>query len=1500
MAESPQSPPPGDVDAAVEEYLRRVDAGDVVEQDAFIAKHPNVAPALRSFFANEQLVRQWATSAPPPPGDTATRNRNPTVASVEINPAALANPSGSVALPAMMGRYRVEKELGRGAMGAVYLARDTELDRPVALKLPHFSSQDNPDLIARFLREARSAAMLAHPNICRVYDVSEYQGTRYIAMEFIDGRPLSAYIRGSSIQPRQAASIVRKLALGLAEAHKQGIIHRDLKPDNILINKNGEPVLTDFGLARETASGKATATQDGAILGSPAYMPPEQAAGNLSSMGPSSDVYSLGVVLYEMLTGEVPFRGSVVEVLAHVLMKMPKPVRELRPEIDPALAGICEKMMAKKAADRYQSMTEVAAALVEWIKSPQKTAAPETASKTGAELLSTLGELKIADEEKPKKPAAAPSVPPANAPKTKVPGSKQTLAPGAKKSPVRTARQIQELCQVLDQLLARNDYPEVIRIVEEIPEADRDLEMNGLYADAVELRTKVEKLETDLQKHLNLVDLSALKKTINQLLAIRPSHVRAKELRKALTKHGRQGIIKLLKEEGNFDAVGRVWEPWKIAASVGTVLLVFAAVSLAVTLYLQDDRRTVKIEFDDPTAVVKIDGNVVSINGDGIGKLLLKIGPHQYTVERNDEIIREPQSFEVVKEDRNVLRISVLEKPSESVVKTPQSPAEEKRATPDLMYLSDLQEESVEFWEYKPNWGFNKHGCIGGPVSDDKDEKFTLAGKESPHGIFLHPKPNGRSSLKYQIADLGYETLEATPGVADKPGQNPQSELTFEVYGDGKQLWTSKTRKCGEPLNFPPLNIKGVKALELRVLCPGDGTLALAVWSEPRLLRGSPLANQSANWQPGFLCQIYEGKEFGKLLKTRVDDAIGDGPNFAGAFNASGAAPGLPVDNFSIRWLGAINVKQPGRYTLRLEHDDGGRLWVDDQVVFDRWVNGIHHEEKELDLTAGWHTVRIEYYEDAATCGVNFRWKRPGQELEFLRDDIVSHNPDWTDRTDFTQLGTPNDKATSLSGAPPLAVAPFDAAQAKAYQAAWSNRLQAPEDNVNSLGMHLRMIPPGEFLMGAGDSEKDKMTSDKELPRHKVRITQPFYLSSYETTRGQFAQFVKETGYKTEVERSGRGGKVLDRKGNFVADPKSNWRKTGFPQDDDHPVVNVTAEDAEAFCRWLSEKEKTEYRLPTEAEWEFACRAGTTAIFVSGDQPEDVEGFGNFGDSSFHQRIGEKDAKKPTRFNDGYIYTAPVGKFKPNPFGIYDMLGNAWEHCSDWLGDYPAGDVTDPKGPPTGEWRVGRGGGFDCYDRFSRAATRDFGEITEGNKGFRVAITLKQNNQANQQAAGWQPGFLCQIYDGRDFNKHLKTRVDRSIRINFGLDGAERDLPVDQFSIRWLGAMHVQKTGSYAICLDHDDGGRLWIDDRPVFDNWTSTTSRDLKDVLLTEGWHTVRIDYYEDGATAGVNFLWSPAGAPVDRLEPIGGDLVQHNPAWAQRTDFTKLGTPDGASAAP
>jgi N-acetylneuraminic acid mutarotase len=271
-------------------------------------------------------------------------------------------------LPEAFGRYQIVKKLGQGGMGSVYLAHDTQLDRQVALKVPQFSPQDDPQVLQRFLREARAAATIQHPNLCPVYDAGEIGGVHYLTMAYLEGHLLSEYVRPEEPPPeRQTASLVRTLALALQEAHTHGIVHRDLKPANVFVDRRGEPVIMDFGLARRTTGEDVAITQNGALLGTPAYMAPEQARGKGEAVGPACDIYGLGVILYELLTGQRPFRGQLLEVLSQILTEEPEPPSKHRPDLDRSLEAICLKALAKRPEDRYASMAEFAAALTGYL-----------------------------------------------------------------------------------------------------------------------------------------------------------------------------------------------------------------------------------------------------------------------------------------------------------------------------------------------------------------------------------------------------------------------------------------------------------------------------------------------------------------------------------------------------------------------------------------------------------------------------------------------------------------------------------------------------------------------------------------------------------------------------------------------------------------------------------------------------------------------------------------------------------------------------------------------------------------------------------------------------------------------------------------------------------------------------------------------------------------------------------------------------------------------------
>jgi hypothetical protein len=257
------------------------------------------------------------------------------------------------------GPYEILEEISRGSFGVVYRARQPGLDRVVALKVLLAGAHASPEAISRFQREARAAARLRHPSIVPIFDIGSHEGHHYFAMGFVEGEPLSGRIARRDIGIPQALALAETLADAIQTAHAENVIHRDLKPSNIILDRQGAPHITDFGLAKQVDL-DTRYTQSGTTIGTPAYMPPEQARGDLAQVGPRSDVYALGAVLYEMLTGRSPFTGrSLLEVVVAVLNEPVRPPRQINPNIHRDVQTIVLKCLEKDPALRYASAAEL-------------------------------------------------------------------------------------------------------------------------------------------------------------------------------------------------------------------------------------------------------------------------------------------------------------------------------------------------------------------------------------------------------------------------------------------------------------------------------------------------------------------------------------------------------------------------------------------------------------------------------------------------------------------------------------------------------------------------------------------------------------------------------------------------------------------------------------------------------------------------------------------------------------------------------------------------------------------------------------------------------------------------------------------------------------------------------------------------------------------------------------------------------------------------------------
>ncbi len=533
------------------------------------------------------------------------------------------------------------------------------------------------------------------------------------------------------------------------------------------------------------------------------------------------------------------------------------------------------------------------------------------------------------------------------------------------------------------------------------------------------------------------------------------------------------------------------------------------------------------------------------------------------------------------------------------------------------------------------------------------------------------------------------------------------------------------------------------------------------------------------------------------------------------------AAAVLLLGLFAV-WAIVLRVKTSNGIIELIDLPADAEVLVDGGKVSLKWSG--EGKPAVVEVTAGRHRVKVKK-DGLETSGEEVS-VRAGGQVEFTvrllplsgsppeTGEVADRRADSADRKDRhaeSGAGAGSDEARSASndGHPTALKAPFDAATAKKAQTAWADHLKTPVESTNSVEMKLVLIPPGEFLMGSPGDDKD--ATDEEKPQHRVRIERPFYAGATEVTRSQFRRFVEEKGYKTEVEKDGKGGWSWDAAKQWVQDPRFTWRTPGFDQTEDHPVVIVTSNDASAFCDWLSRREGRTYRLLTEAEWEYACRAGTTTRFSFGDDESALEQYAWCAANSGN-------------------HTHPVAQKKPNAFGLYDMHGNVWERCSDGYDAayYRRSPEVDPPGSPQAAQRVTRGGGWFDHPRYRRSACR--GSNPPGsqnfNMGFRVARSLESGEKSGLLVHSGPPSGSRPGHEGPPAVGGVSPAPGKSVR---GEDQPPRDPAIIEKDRRAAESMLLRVRLGHASLARPGGGDRarsapadrgVRVDARP---SWRST-----------------------------------------------------------------------------
>jgi WD40 repeat protein/tRNA A-37 threonylcarbamoyl transferase component Bud32 len=347
------------VNEIITAYLQAVDAGQTPDHQEWLRRYPEFSAELEAFLADYERVERMAeplrpATAPEVPPEGSVPGEAATLDSAK--PAAV----GAGTTVRYFGDYELLEEIGRGGMGVVYKARQVSLNRIVALKMILAGQLASENDVRRFHTEAEAAAQLDHAGIVPIFEVGRHEGQHYFSMGYVEGQSLAARVAAGPLPPREAAEVVRSVAEAVEYAHQKGVIHRDLKPSNILVDQAGHARITDFGLAKRVAA-DAGPTTTGQVLGTPSYIPPEQAAGKLDQVGPVSDVYGLGAVLYTLVTGCPPFQSpNPLDTLQQVLQSEPAAPRLLNQGIDRDLETIILKCLAKEPAGRYASARELA------------------------------------------------------------------------------------------------------------------------------------------------------------------------------------------------------------------------------------------------------------------------------------------------------------------------------------------------------------------------------------------------------------------------------------------------------------------------------------------------------------------------------------------------------------------------------------------------------------------------------------------------------------------------------------------------------------------------------------------------------------------------------------------------------------------------------------------------------------------------------------------------------------------------------------------------------------------------------------------------------------------------------------------------------------------------------------------------------------------------------------------------------------------------------------
>jgi len=1307
-----------------------------------------------------------AALAPAHPGSATSAEAGPTDGAESLS---FLEPSNKPGHLGRLGRYEIQEVIGKGGFGIVLKGFDERLHRVVAIKVLSPAYAANGSARKRFIREAQTAAAIKNEHVVGIYDVEKDAQPPYLAMEMIDGVSLQDKLdKHGPLSVKEILRIGVQMADGLAAAHKQGLVHRDIKPANILLENGVERVkITDFGLARSVDD--ASVTQSGTVAGTPMYMSPEQAEG--LPVDHRSDLFSLGTVLYAMCTGHSPFRASGTHaVLKRVIDASPRPMREVNSEVPDWLCAIIARLHAKKPENRFQTAKEVAELLgarladvqagrvihsepihgqsldaVSPAASAKKYGRLPMATKVTALTIALVGLGLVGTAYALPTPSSAGTL-------FALVGIALCLIAGtilvmALVTASRWAKFVkvslvsglfgiasvpvwQHLLrepQTVDPLVANphlvpvfgspgwrqlsdgkdwsgwKSYAGKLETRENLPR-NFHLRMEAvLYngASGIVFRAHPDDVtEENSRWFVNFSENAVGRVALSE--GFRPANPRISQdlnLTGNNPKCGEWFSVEIVAKDDSTEVRINEWPVTTFkhpndVPGAGVLRLSHSGEKAPIAFRNIEIKDLTPITFV-PDRVPRPDGfvNTLGIEFARIpkGKAWLGGGenrPGDKQMDFKDDFflgtyeVTQEEWEKVMGQGTNPSHFARVGEKNADVFGV--TDADLKRFPVENVSWDDAQRfiDKLNVLDTQPGWTYRlptlaewEYACRGGPMADASDSAFDF---------YLQQRTNQLLSgqANYRHAN--------SPGRTCKVGTYPPNKLgLYDMHGNVSE-W------CAD--EFPP--------------DPKDATGKVRH------------VHRGGCW--------YLGPEW---CRASIHSSFPPSPTKNDRGFRVARVPSRPETAKTLAELEAdLKAATEKRERTRQRQTLGLASMID---VFDADISRDEADLAVLKVKLKNNPLLDKGYESIVR-SCNARWKlwsdlvKDGKAIQADADNAEKALRAAEAQRNEARKAWGLPPIAPMPTTPPIAVAPFDAAKAKEHQDAWAKHLGVEVEIKNSLGMKLRLIPPGEFMMGSSPEEipdaiKDGVNSGlakdfitrlekSSLPQHKVRLSQPFRIGTCEVTVEAFRTFVKETGHRTANEQ--KAGDI------------SNWQSPGWNLSEKQPVTHVSWDDAQEFCRWLSRREGRRYVLPTEAQWEFACRAGSQGRWTFGDDPALLGDYAWYG-------MPPKSAP------------AEVGQKRANAFGLFDMHGNAQEWCLDWHESsfYGQSRVLDPvcsdQEKVDAVSHVLRGGWWRRGPQLPRSAARSYGMGDVFlQHGFRVAIVgdLKATTKAS-----WVP-----LFNGKD------------------------------------------------------------------------------------------------------------------------------------------------------